>query len=79
MNALPAWEFTIAQAQQSAQQSQLSNSLINQNGQDIIYLGVGLMAIVVILVIGLLSRRMEYAIVFSLILAAVIIILVTLV
>ncbi|WP_088888885.1 hypothetical protein [Leptolyngbya ohadii] len=79
MNVLLAAKSTIAQAQQPSQQSQLANPLINQNGQDIIYLGMGLMAIVVILVIGLLSRRMEYAIVFSLILAAVIIVLVTLV
>lgn len=66
-------------AQTQTQPPPSNNPLINQSGQDIIYLGIGLMAIVVVLIIGLLSRKLEYAIVLSLILAAVIIFLVTLI
>lgn len=79
MTVLLAANSIIAQAQQPSPQSQLGTPLINQSGQDVIYLGMGLMAIVVILIIGMLSRRVEYAIVLSLILAAVIILLVTVV
>jgi hypothetical protein len=63
--------FNIAQVQQS----QPANPLINQSGEDAIYLGVGLMAVVIILIIGILSRRVGVAIVFSLGVAAVLILL----
>lgn len=71
---------TIAQNQPPATpQPQLTNPLINYSEQDITYLGMGLMAIIVIIIIGLLSHKLEYVIVFSLILASVIMLLVTLV
>lgn len=49
--------------------------LINQGGEDTIYIGVGILAVVVVLVIGLLSRRVEYAIIAAVIIAAVLILL----
>ena len=53
--------FTIAQAG-SADGAQ---PLIDQGGEDIIYLGVGLMAIVLILGIGAFSQNLEKAILFA--------------
>ncbi len=65
----------IAQVIAQAQQAQSSNPLINQRGEDAIYIGVGLLAIVAILTIGIISRRIEHAIVFSIIVAAVLILI----
>jgi hypothetical protein len=53
--------FTIAQAQST----DAGQPLINQGSEDLIYLGVGLMAIVLILGIGAFSRNLEKAILFA--------------
>ncbi len=47
-----------------------------QSGEDAIYIGIGLIALTVVLIIGLLSRRLGAAIVFALILSFVIALLV---
>jgi hypothetical protein len=52
--------------------------LINHRGEDVIYIGVGMLAIIIILIVGLLNRRLEYAIIFSILLAAVLILLIVL-
>lgn len=59
-----------------AQQPQLANPLINTSGQDLIYIGVGSMAVLLALIIGLISDRLSAAILFSLGLSAFVIILV---
>lgn len=63
--------ISIAQTQQAQQ----SDPLISHSGEDTVYIGVGLLAIVIIMTIGIVNRRIEYAIVFSVILAAVIILI----
>lgn len=47
--------------------------LIAQGEEPIVYLGVFLLAISLTIVVGLLSRRLDYAIIFSLLLSVVII------
>jgi hypothetical protein len=51
----------------------IENILINKTGQNIAYLGVFLLAICVVAVIGILSRRVVWAVIFALILTAVLI------
>jgi len=53
-------------------------TLINLTGQHLIYIGVGLLAIATIVVLGLVNRRLDVAILCSLIVAAVIMALVVL-
>lgn len=47
--------------------------LIAQGEENVVYLGVLLLAISSVAAIGILSRRLDYAIIFSLLLSAVII------
>lgn len=47
-----------------------------QSGEDVIYIGVGLIAVTIVLIVGLLSRRLGAAIIFALILSFVIALLV---
>lgn len=63
--------FYLAQQAQSSQPP--ADPLINQGGEDIIYLGVGLLAVVLVLIAGILSRRIEVAVILSLVIAAVMI------
>ncbi len=63
---------TIAQIQPAPP----ANPLIDKAGEHIIYIGVGLMAVVIVIIIGLLSRRLETAILFALALSAFIAVLV---
>lgn len=73
MRSLENYEF-LAQAQPS----QTTGSLINFSGQHLIYVGVGLLAIAVVVVLGLINRRFDLALLVSLLIAAVIIALVIL-
>lgn len=57
------------------QQAQSADPLINQGGEDTVYIGVGLLAITIILVLGIVNRRIEYAILFSVLLAIVLILI----
>lgn len=59
-----------------AQQAQPSNPLINNSGEHLIYIGLGSMAILLTLIVGLFSRRFAAAVMFSLFLSAIIIVLV---
>ncbi len=58
------------------QSTQATGSLINLSGQHLVYIGVGLLAIAVVVVLGLLNRRFDFALVFALLISAVIIVLV---
>lgn len=49
------------------------NLLINETGQNIAYLGVFLLAVAVVATIGILSHRVVWAVIFALILTAVVI------
>jgi hypothetical protein len=60
------------------QQPPMAPTLINPTGQHLVYIGVGLLAIAVIVVLGLVNRRLDVAILASLVVAAVIIALVVL-
>ncbi len=53
-----------------------TNPLIDKVGEHIIYIGIGLMAVVIVIIIGLFSRRLEAAILFALALSAFIAVLV---
>lgn len=64
--------FVIAQIQQA----QPANPLINQGGEDTIYIGVGLLAILVVLIVGIFSRRIGYAIGLSALLSLILILVV---
>lgn len=52
----------------------VDNLLINEMGQNIAYLGVFLLAVAVVATIGILSHRVVWAIIFALILTAVLIV-----
>ncbi|MFB2939436.1 hypothetical protein ACE1B6_29635 [Aerosakkonemataceae cyanobacterium BLCC-F154] len=54
-----------------------ADPLINSTGQDLIYIGVGGIAIMLVLIVGVLSRRFAKAILLALVLSAVLIILLT--
>ncbi len=58
------------------QQPQPSNPLINTSGEHLIYIGLGSMAILLTLIVGLFSRRFAAAVMFSLFLSVIIIVLV---
>ncbi len=58
------------------QSAQATGSLINLSGQHLVYIGVGLLAIAVVVVLGLLNRRFDFALVVALLISAVIIVLV---
>lgn|GEM_PF-2264300 len=51
----------------------LDSLLINETGQNIAYLGVFLLAVAVVATIGILSHRVVWAVIFALILTAVLI------
>ncbi|HEY9616849.1 MAG TPA: hypothetical protein V6C64_08415 [Microcoleaceae cyanobacterium] len=57
---------------QPIQQTPLANPLIDQSGEDAIYVGVGVIAVAIVLMVGLLSHRLIHAIIFALMLSAVI-------
>lgn len=61
----------IAVMNQHIQQTPPANPLIDQSGEDAIYVGIGMIAITIVLILGLLSRRLTYAILFALMLSAV--------
>lgn len=42
-----------------------SQSLIDQGGEDVIYVGISILAVLLILIVGIFSRRLEKAIVFA--------------
>ncbi|MEC4806266.1 MAG: hypothetical protein SAJ12_05845 [Jaaginema sp. PMC 1079.18] len=50
-----------------------NNLLINKTGQNVVYLGVFLLAVTVVATIGILSHRLVWAVIFALILTAVLI------
>ena len=58
----------IAQTNQTPIPSQ-SDSLVDKAGENAIYIGLCLLIIMVSVAIGILNRRVEYAILFSLVLA----------
>ncbi len=58
------------------QPAQATGSLINLSGQHLIYIGVGLLAIAIVIVLGLLNRRLDAALVVALLISALIIVLV---
>ncbi len=61
---------------QTSQPDPPADPTLVQSGEDIIYIGVGLIAVTVIIIVGLLSRRLGAAIIFALILSFVIALLV---
>ncbi|MFB2891779.1 hypothetical protein ACE1CI_02430 [Aerosakkonemataceae cyanobacterium BLCC-F50] len=60
-----------------AQTSQPADPLINSTGQDLIYIGVAGIAIMLVLIVGVLSRRVAKAILIALMLSVLLIILLT--
>jgi hypothetical protein len=60
------------------QQPPVAPTLVNTSGQHLVYLGVGLLAIAIVIVLGLVNRRLGAAIIASLIIAVVIMALVIL-
>jgi hypothetical protein len=61
---------------QTPQPTPPADPTVMQSGEDIIYIGIGLIAVTIVLIVGLLSRRLGAAIVFALILSFVIALLV---
>jgi hypothetical protein len=57
------------------QSAQPANPLIDRSGQHLIYIGVGSIAILLTIIVGLFSRRVAEAVIFSLVLAGVLILL----
>lgn len=71
MLSLKNYEF-LAQTQQA----QAAPTLINFSGQHLVYIGVGLIAIAVVVILGLINRRFDVALVVALLISALIIVLV---
>ncbi|HIK56981.1 MAG TPA: hypothetical protein IGS37_17680 [Synechococcales cyanobacterium M55_K2018_004] len=63
----------IAQAQSSQSQEP---SMIDQSGEDLIYVGLGGLAIALVLIVGIFSRRFAETIIAAVVLSAFIILLV---
>lgn len=53
----------------------LNNTLVNSGSQDIVYIGTFLLAITIVIIIGLLNKKIEYALIFASILSVILIIL----
>jgi hypothetical protein len=51
----------------------LNNNLINSGTQDIVYIGVFILAITLVIVIGVINKKIEYALVFASILSVILI------
>ncbi|HEY9639633.1 MAG TPA: hypothetical protein V6C57_04075 [Coleofasciculaceae cyanobacterium] len=64
--------LTLAQVQQTPP----SDPLIAHSGEDAIYIGLGFLAVILVLIVGLFSRRLELAVIFALILSIIIAILI---
>ncbi len=60
------------------QQPQPAPTLINLSGQHLVYIGVGMLAIAGVVVLGLVNRRLDMAILAALVIAAVIMALIAL-
>jgi hypothetical protein len=58
------------------QPAQPADSSIDRSGEHLIYIGVGGIAVVLAIIVGLFSRRMIEAIIFSLVLSAIVIVLI---
>ncbi len=58
------------------QQAQTAPSLINLSGQHLIYIGVGLLAIAVVFVLGIINRRFDFALLVALLISGLLIALV---
>ncbi|MCA2640567.1 MULTISPECIES: hypothetical protein [unclassified Microcystis] len=43
----------------------LNNNLVNSGTQDLVYIGVFLLAISLVIVIGIFSKKIEYALIFA--------------
>lgn len=68
---MPSLELAWLMAQ--IQASQQTNPLMNRAGERLVYIGVSLMAIAISIVLGFFNRRLDIAIIVSLLLSAVII------
>ena len=68
-------QLTIAQEVQLPQDQSQQDSLINYGAEHLIDFGVILIAVTVILIIGMLNKQMEKAILFALALSAFLIII----
>jgi len=68
---MPSLELAWLMAQ--IQASQQTNPLMNRAGERLVYIGVSLMAIAISIVLGFFNRRLDIAIMVSLLLSAVII------
>ncbi|MGD1909353.1 MAG: hypothetical protein ACFB2X_00380 [Rivularia sp. (in: cyanobacteria)] len=64
------WIF-VAQINQSENLPSQSDSLIDKSGEYTIYIGVSFLFVLIIFAIGFFNRRVDYAIIFSLVLAAI--------
>ena len=53
----------------------LNNTLVNSGTQDIVYIGTFLLAVTLIIIIGLLNKKIEYALIFASILSVILIFL----
>lgn len=63
----------VAQINQSENLPPQSDSLIDKAGENAIYIGLCLLIVMVSVAIGILNRRVEYAVLFSLVLAGMLI------
>ncbi|MCA2692108.1 MULTISPECIES: hypothetical protein [unclassified Microcystis] len=43
----------------------LNNNLVNSGTQDLVYIGVFLLAITLVVVIGIINQKIEYALIFA--------------
>lgn len=59
----------LAQTNQSENLPPQSDSLIDKTGENVIYIGLFFLIVMVSFAIGIINRKVEYAILFSLVLA----------
>ena len=51
----------------------LNNNLVNSGTQDLVYIGVFLLAITLVIVIGIINQKIEYALIFAATLTAILV------
>ena len=51
----------------------LNNHLVNSGSQNLVYIGVFLLAITLIIVIGIINQKIEYALIFAATLTAILV------
>ncbi|MGP1375235.1 MAG: hypothetical protein ACTS3T_20570 [Almyronema sp.] len=71
----PAWALKTAQVPSAADNTSTQDPLIDRNGELIIYFGIAILALMVGLILRVLSKRVEYLLLFAITLSLILMLL----